>query len=133
MSSTILPYRHINAIVTYWSDEYRKLGKIVTDNEAQKLGEKLLAENIRNVREYYNLTDFSTHYLERYAYHTERHFVTKTKLALAVLKLCLAWEYQSCDTPIGDKVVWDNIEWIKSRAIESLKDYDILPWILDYD
>ena len=55
MSSMVLPYRHINAIVTFWSDEWRKMGSPISSQEKQKIGERLLKENVRNVTRFYNI------------------------------------------------------------------------------
>lgn len=130
MSSMVLPYRHINAIVTFWSDEWRKMGSPISSQEKQKIGERLLKENVRNVTRFYNI-QVDNAYLDGYFFEVERKFVSKSKLPLAVLKLCLSWEYQSCDTPKGDEQIWNLLDWIKYRAIEAIKQYDELPWILE--
>lgn len=91
MSAYIVSYKHIDAILTGYAATRWTSAK--TEEDLTKLGQLLLAENVRSVaHRYAELPE--TNRTTEYVFKEQ----SKTLKPVALIKLCECLEYQSCET-----------------------------------
>ena len=121
MSAFMLSKTHIDALVTYATGggPYR-----VSGEDPQKLGKMLWEQNHRSVNWRYRDNAPVPPY--RYSPYI------KPLQAVAVLKMCDCYDYQSCETDDYEKTDAARlIDAIRGKAVRSLPGYESAPWGLE--
>lgn len=130
MSCYVVANAHIDAIVTFacTRDNVFTVRNMSADGHhrianytADAIGQALLDENYRSYNHRYRETGDAHRY-------THRPF-TRTLSAVAILKACDSYAYQSCEHPEWD-TSWakDFIDRVRLRAISQLPGYDDAEW-----
>jgi hypothetical protein len=131
MSAHMVSDNHIHALVNFAllnNLDYRANGRFVriTRESAEEIGQILIDQNYRSVHH---------RYLDRAEQHFGKPPTYKFKVvrllpdAVALLKLCVCYAYQACETDDWESsIAADIIMRIKDRAIIKLPGYDAAPW-----